>query len=250
MLKTKPVGLLLSDGVREPSLLRLAQLFGVPIISELCSLGDLHLSLCGSQLTLCMGVGKQSICHALDFDLSSRVKAKGSDPLLRAMGGEHRTVVDLTAGWGRDAQFLANNGYTVHAFEQQPVLAMMLTYAQQRIADDELARRLFFYHHDSRQNLREFILNKARIDKPDVVYIDPMFPPKTRQSAAVKKEVVLLQHLAGDFSEKSDASLLNSALELDVKRVVVKRPLKANPLPGREPSGSIKGKLIRFDIYG
>lgn len=245
----QPVGLLLCDSANESSLLRLARCFDVPIISELLKTGDPHLCLQEAQLTLCIGVAKQKICHSLNFNHSARFKAVGSDPLLRAMGGQNRTVLDLTAGWGKDAQFLAVNGYTVHALERNPTVAFMLAQAWKNIDDLELARCLCFYHHDSRAEMLQFVQRSLPKVEVDVVYIDPMFPPKTRRSAAVKKELVLLQTIVEPFADKDDSALLASALKLNPKRVVVKRPLKARCLLGPNPSGSIKGKLIRFDIY-
>jgi len=86
--------------------------------------------------------------------------------------------------------------------------------------------------------------------KPDVVYLDPMFPPR-QKSAAVKKGMALLQELLetqhvnkGDDDENDDyeterineeIELLLAALECAQVRVVVKRPIKAPPL-GFPPS--------------
>jgi 16S rRNA (guanine1516-N2)-methyltransferase len=82
-----------------------------------------------------------------------------------------------------------------------------------------------------------------------VVYIDPMFPPKRKRSAAVKKEVVLLQAVVEAYCANSDTTLLDQALQLGVNRVVIKRPTRAAPVAGRAPNGSVDGKLVRFDIY-
>ena len=49
----------------------------------------------------------------------------------------------------------------------------------------------------------------------------------------------------GDNAER----LLESAMECAVYRVVVKRPLKAPALGGREPGFSLKGRSVRFDVY-
>lgn len=79
--------------------------------------------------------------------------------------------------------------------------------------------------------------------------IDPMFPPRDK-SAAVKKEMALLQWLLESETGQSDAAqLLAWALEQDVARVVVKRPARAQPLAGAAPSHCLQGKAVRFDVY-
>jgi 16S rRNA G966 N2-methylase RsmD len=52
-------------------------------------------------------------------------------------------------------------------------------------------------------------------------------------------------------AENDNAStLLNAALNCGVKRVVIKRPIKANPVAAiKKPSLSYRGKSIRFDVY-
>jgi 16S rRNA (guanine1516-N2)-methyltransferase len=42
---------------------------------------------------------------------------------------------------------------------------------------------------------------------------------------------------------------LHWALAQNVARVVVKRPLRAEPLGGTGPSHSLSGKAVRFDVY-
>ena len=81
----------------------------------------------------------------------------------------------------------------------------------------------------------------------DVIYFDPMFPEKTK-SALPRQEMVFFKALVG--TDEDGSEVLKATLKLKkIKRVVVKRPLKA-PVLGLKPTGEIKGKLIRFDIYG
>ena len=81
----------------------------------------------------------------------------------------------------------------------------------------------------------------------DVICLDPMFPQRDK-SAAVKKEMALFQHLLED-APADGAELLAWALAQPVARVVVKRPTKAPSLGGLEPSHSIKGKAVRYDVH-
>ena len=81
---------------------------------------------------------------------------------------------------------------------------------------------------------------------PDAVYLDPMFPHK-KKSALVKKEMRLFQQLLG--SDDDADHLLQSALDLATKRVVVKRPQYAPYLADHAPSMQINSKKYRFDVY-
>ena len=82
---------------------------------------------------------------------------------------------------------------------------------------------------------------------PRFVFTISLFPEKEK-SALPRQEMVFFKSLVG--ADEDAAIVLTKALKLSgIKRVVVKRPLKAPVLYGK-PSGSLKGKLIRFDIYG
>ena len=173
----------------------------------------------------------------IDFD---RVRANaGADPLLKAIGSRARTVVDATAGWGTDAVHLARRGMEVIALEKNPVVAALLTHAHAACHDAELKARLSIVYGDSIAYLR------ALTTPPDVVYLDPMYPPQSK-SAATKKPMTLLRMLAGAASDS--VPLFEQAMSCALLRVVVKRPRRAPPIqPGRV--GETVGKLVRFDIY-
>jgi 16S rRNA (guanine1516-N2)-methyltransferase len=84
---------------------------------------------------------------------------------------------------------------------------------------------------------------------PEVIYLDPMFPPRDKR-AAVKKEMALFQLLLDSGQAGADAdALLHWALQQDVARVVVKRPSRAPSLAGVAPSHQLAGKSVRFDVY-
>ena len=85
-------------------------------------------------------------------------------------------------------------------------------------------------------------------DDVDVIYLDPMFPSRTKQ-ASVGREAQILQAFATPDHPHND-QLLTWALDTATRRVVVKRPIKASPLAGPLPTSAVKGKAVRFDIYG
>lgn len=164
-----------------------------------------------------------------------------SDPLGKAMGKGVKTIVDATAGLGKDAMLLWRLGFVVTAVERSPVIAVLL----QDMVDRTqvllpLQKRLKVVHEDSINYLSQLVI------KPDVIYLDPMFPPKTRVSVLPKKELRLLRALVG---ENLDADkLFRVAMGCARRRVVVKRLLKAPPLV-MPPVTSHVGKLIRYDVY-
>ena len=173
----------------------------------------------------------------IDFD---RVRTHaGPDLLWKAVGGRARTVVDATAGWGADAVHLVRRGMTVTAVEANPVVAALLADAHDACRDAQLKAQLAIVYGDSIAYLRELE------SPPDVVYLDPMYPPQSK-SAAAKKPLALLRMLAGPAGDCGP--LFEQAMSRATQRVVVKRPRRAQPLaPGRV--GEVGGKLVRFDIY-
>jgi 16S rRNA (guanine1516-N2)-methyltransferase len=80
----------------------------------------------------------------------------------------------------------------------------------------------------------------------DVILLDPMFPERGK-SALKDKGMRALRALVGDDLDAS--ALLTLARRYVGRRVVVKRPLGAEPLAGPAPSGAIRGTTVRYDIY-
>lgn len=95
-------------------------------------------------------------------------------------------VVDATAGLGRDAFVLASVGCRVRMLERNPVVAALLDDGLARgYADAEiggwLQERLQLIHASSLTALSDIT------PRPQVVYLDPMFPHK-QKSALVKRD--------------------------------------------------------------
>lgn len=154
------------------------------------------------------------------------------------------TVIDATAGLGRDAFVLASLGAHVTLVERNPAVAALLADGLRRAALDAqtadwLPARMQLVHLSALQAL-------ATLPPADVVFLDPMFPPREK-SALVKKEMRAFHDVVG-ADEDADA-LLAPALALATHRVVVKRPGYAGYLAGQKPTMSIEGKNNRFDVY-
>jgi len=165
-------------------------------------------------------------------------------PLARAMGKKNISIIDATAGLGQDAFLLAAMGFQVFAVERNAVLAALLQDALLRAQKNAtvervLAGRLSFIYGDARKIV-------PALAPADVIYLDPMFPPKRSKSALARKEMRILRDLVG---EDADAGLLFDMARAHAQnRVVVKRPQYAKPLiPG--PDFALAGKLVRYDVY-
>lgn len=162
----------------------------------------------------------------------------------RVKGVAAPTLVDATAGLGQDSLLLAAAGFAVTLFECNPVIAAMLADAVERACEDSLlaeaASRMRVVEGDSVAGLRGLSA------PPDVVYLDPMFPGRTK-SAAVKKKFQLLHRLEAPCDD--ERALLDAAIAARPRKVVVKRPLKGACLGGVKPDYELRGKAVRYDCF-
>ncbi len=150
-------------------------------------------------------------------------------------------IIDATAGWGRDSAVLASLGAEVLMIERNLIMATLLADAlDRRTMLDQKQMNLSLHHGNALTYLR----NLSPQEYPDVIYIDPMHPVRTK-SALVKKEMQVLQDLIGP--DEDALELIKIAIQRTKNRVVVKWPQKIKSLL-LAPS-SIEGKTIRFDIY-
>jgi len=160
-------------------------------------------------------------------------------------GGATPSVLDLTAGLGLDSFILASLGCPVQMVERSPVVAALLADGIARAKEEPalagIMARLRLKVGESLEILRTW-----QGERPEVVYLDPMYPHRGK-SALVKKKMRLIRLLVGD-DEDSD-ELLRAALAVAGRRVVVKRPRLAPPLPGPAANFISRGKNSRFDVY-
>ncbi|WP_108944898.1 class I SAM-dependent methyltransferase [Shewanella halifaxensis] len=163
--------------------------------------------------------------------------------------GVSPTVVDGTAGLGRDAFVLASLGCKVLMVERHPIVAALLEDGLRRAYEDAeigdwMRERMSLFHGSSIDSLADAAA--ASNIAVDVVYLDPMYPHREK-SALVKKEMRVFQSLVG--ADLDADGLLAPAMALATKRVVVKRPDYADDLDGVKPSMVIATKKNRFDVY-
>lgn len=174
--------------------------------------------------------------------VAKAVGLKGGRPIPR--------VVDLTAGLGRDAFILATLGCPVLALERHPDIHALCADGLDRALEDAetaemLEGRLQLLHLDALTALQSWDSSPLASFTPDVLYLDPMHPPR-KKSALPRKEMRLFRALVGEDLDQTE--LLQAALAAPVKRVVVKRPAQQPPLL-EGPTSAVTGKTTRFDIY-
>ena len=215
---------------------RLAGQLGLPLLApgtlaRDCEQAEALLVVDSNVLSLRLCGRKAPGAVAVDFGAPAMRFRRGSghnELLGKAVGvGKKQglAVLDATGGLGRDSFVLADLGARVTLCERHPVIAAMLESGLERAAasaDDWLGAA-------------------------DVIYLDPMFPGRDKR-AAVKKEMALFQFLLREAAADDD-ELLRWALASEVSRVVIKRPLRAAPLAGKQPSHSIRGKAVRYDVH-
>lgn len=168
-------------------------------------------------------------------------------PLLRAAGIKKdrvSSIVDATAGLGRDAFLLASAGAEVTLIERSAEVHALLQDALARAAAEssdlaEVIARMTLIHGDAKGKLPEL--------RPDVVIIDPMHPPR-RNTALVKQEMRQLSAIVG--ADEDADELMRIALSSARERVVLKWPLRAKPLlETPKPSHQFAGKTVRYEVF-
>lgn len=147
-----------------------------------------------------------------------------------------RVIWDITAGLGRDAAVLWSKGASLTLVERDPVVYMLL---QDGLRRAHLEGQVNCYLGEAKTYLEPL---KAE-HYPDVIYIDPMHPIRSK-SAKVKKEMQCLQQW---IVPDDPMRLLLCALNYTKERVVMKWPVRKPPL--LKPNHSLIGKTVRFDVY-
>lgn len=241
----------LNDRIRPLALLQdLAHALGVPVV-DTPQEGLLLLRYSQDGLELCKP-GDLTLPGALRVDFSENATRRralhpGREMVVQAAkvrASRQPLLIDATAGLGRDGFLLAAAGFRVQMIEYNPVVAALLADGLERarglsgLADTAARIKLL------QGNALDYLA--APTEWPDVVYLDPMFPERSK-SALVKQELRFLQLI--DNKDTDPAQLLRVALNAHARKVVVKRPLKGPCLVDVPPAYSLKGKAIRFDVY-
>lgn len=167
--------------------------------------------------------------------------------LAKAMGlraGKTPTIIDATAGLGRDSFLLASLGAQVTMIERSEQMHGLLAEGMERAVQEggalaDILSRMTLLKGDAKDLLPHL--------SAEAILIDPMHPPR-RSSALVKLELRQVRDIVGTDDDAVD--LLRIALEHARNRVVLKWPAKADPIAGVRPfSHQITGKSTRYDVF-
>jgi 16S rRNA (guanine1516-N2)-methyltransferase len=172
-----------------------------------------------------------------------------NQPLAKAVGLHKIStlkLLDATGGFASDAFVLANLGANVQIIEQSPILCFLIQHALEHAKSDNsiahITQRMSLVNAHS----IDYLSTLKDADRPDTIYMDPMYPNR-QKSAAVKKGMQLLHQLIG--ADLCAEELLQAALKCANKRVVVKRPASAEPLNTHQLVGHSSSTNTRYDIY-
>lgn len=192
----------------------------------------------------------------IDFtskQLLNRAKSSRSELACKAMGTHVSSIYDLTAGLGRDSFLLATGlRKSVTMFEKNYVLYLLLEDGVRRLkeSNSEVGNLLKVVYGDctSKEFDQYFQENISNIG----IYLDPMYPDGSiGDKSLVKKETQILRRLTqGEETVDGDYKLFRRSMSINgVIKVVVKRPIKGDPIyPYLTPS-KILGSTQRFDVY-
>lgn len=184
---------------------------------------------------------KGAVAHRLRFG-GGRGQALPKAMGLRA--GKTPSVIDATAGLGRDAFLLASLGAEVTLIERSETMHDLLADGMARAYDEggvfrEIIARMTLLKGDAKDLLPGL--------QGEAILIDPMHPPR-KNSALVKRELRQVREIVG--TDEDAADLLRVALKSARNRVVLKWPAKADPIAGIQPcSHQIPGKSTRYDVF-
>ena len=191
-------------------------------------------------------IQKDSQTKALKVDFNSaairkRLKHLNKELLIKAIGkkNKNQNIVDATAGLAQDAYLLAAAGHRLTLIERSNIVAALL---EDALSAGDITNNMNLIFGDASKLLATLKT------KPEIIYLDPMYP-KTSKKAAQKKGMQFFREILAPPKQQETEELLQISLQTAKKRVIVKRPIKALPIGNKKPSAALKGKTTRFDIY-
>ena len=177
---------------------------------------------------------KEGLVFRLDF--STKKVLFRRQALVKAIGfkTEPLSVLDLTAGWGHSAFLISQLGCKVTAVEAHP---FVFYFVQESLKGFKFHNLSFIL-----DNSLNYLNDLKPEQKPDVIFIDPMFIKKRLSPKALR----ILKQLVGETKEKR--ALFDLALKKAKKRVVVKRHKLEKPLQ-KNVLCSFKARNICYDVF-
>ena len=188
--------------------------------------------------------------ESLSFDflkgrLFNRLKRIEHESLIKKAIGKNKAqlkIFDATAGSLIDTIIFLKLGHKVVACEQSKILYRLLNDAILRAKKEyDFFDKLSFINSDSA------VIIDSYLDS-DIFYFDPMFEEvkqNTKRSGTLQK---IGNILSFEKLEDTSAQIFDHVLKKKYKKVIVKRPIKSNPLY-EKINYQVKGKAIRYDVY-
>jgi 16S rRNA (guanine1516-N2)-methyltransferase len=177
--------------------------------------------------------------------LQQRLRTPHKELLIQALNLKPASsyhVADVTAGLGVDALILAAAGFAVTMVENNPYLALGLSYLCYEF------KAVFPNLNVVYANSIDFLTTTSH--EFDVIYLDPMFNYKKKSLAKKNIQLIDLCITHSRLAAVVDLKLFNLAQDKAKHKVIVKRDNKQRQISSVFYPTSIKlGKTVRFDVY-
>ncbi|KAF2074584.1 hypothetical protein CYY_004091 [Polysphondylium violaceum] len=159
-------------------------------------------------------------------------------------------ILDVTGGLGKDAWIMATLGSHVTVVERNPILVYLMTraldIAKAHPEYKDIAERMTIVHQDSVEYILQNINKLSQEEKPDVVYMDPMYPSKKKDKSSSKKDIIAIRLLVG--GDRGDSTIIFAlSKRLAKNKIVWKKPKYA--MSTFEANHSFNSPDTRFDVY-
>ncbi|MDE0092320.1 MAG: class I SAM-dependent methyltransferase [Oligoflexia bacterium] len=179
--------------------------------------------------------------NSFQLDFSKSKYLSHNQTLVQAIGFKNipLSILDITAGWAKEAFLMSQLGCQVTAIESNPFVFYLVQESLEysKVDVNQLRIRL-----DNSLNYLKSLKNSYHY--PDVIFMDPMF--EGRKKSLSKKSLRILKEIVGKTTNKQ--TLFNSALLKAKKRIVVKRHKLDKPLQ-KNALCSFKGHSICYDVF-
>ena len=148
---------------------------------------------------------------------------------------KNSTILDGTAGFGRDGYLLDSMNHNVTMIDNSPIVSLLLKNALNRSGN----RSITLFHGNTYDHI------KHSIKKYNYIYLDFMFN-KLKNSSLSSKNDETLKLIS--FIENDKNKIIEIAQKRAINKVVVKEPVNSLSILSK-PNHIIKTKLISYNIY-
>lgn len=171
----------------------------------------------------------------LKYRSQSHINAELVNKAVLGKKKQPTTILDCTAGFGKDAYLMSLTGSLITACESNTLMYALLKDGLNRTAINNITLH-------NKNALDEITKGQYR-----VIYADPMYP-HSKKTAKNNKDMRFLQSFVGHQELMAEA-LFEKSMESTAQKLVIKRTVKADYVLGKKPTSQINGKAVRFDIY-